>query len=304
MTIRPRGAARSARLPVTQEDQSGHPCPIGARVQIPSGTLDKTARYANRQSGEAQTFVNVCGFDSHPCYWRTTTCVGWALAGPAGCKPAVRKDPGGSTPSRRTQRDLFDGAVRCWFCSEAFNLANAGSIPVRVAVWLGVMLVLQSGPQPGRTRGPVRFPSESLDAAKWWNLVDTRRSEGRARKGVRVQVSPWLLTERLQVGRDPTGFHTAGVPGSIPGPATCGWASAHSGLISLDCRCATPGPATRGVSILLAINAQWHEGSLPHLAAEYAKQAKRRVENLVILQVRFLPRSLARSRGPAAKTPG
>jgi hypothetical protein len=46
------------------------------------------------------------------------------------------------------------------------------------------------------------------------------------------------------VGRDPTGFHTAGVPGSIPGPATCGWASAHSGLISLDRRCATPGPAT------------------------------------------------------------
>ena len=26
------------------------------------------ARYANRQSGEAQTFVIVCGFDSHPCY--------------------------------------------------------------------------------------------------------------------------------------------------------------------------------------------------------------------------------------------
>jgi hypothetical protein len=24
------------------------------------------------------------------------------------------------------------GAVRCWFCSEAFNLAHAGSIPVRV----------------------------------------------------------------------------------------------------------------------------------------------------------------------------
>jgi hypothetical protein len=26
------------------------------------------ARYANRQSGEAQTFVIVCGFDSLPCY--------------------------------------------------------------------------------------------------------------------------------------------------------------------------------------------------------------------------------------------
>ena len=33
-------------------------------VQIPSGT-PSTARYAIRQSGEAQTFVQ-CGFDSHP----------------------------------------------------------------------------------------------------------------------------------------------------------------------------------------------------------------------------------------------
>ena len=81
-------------------------------VQIPSGTLDKTARYANRQSGEAQTFVNVCGFESHPCYWRTTTRVGWALAGPAGCKPAVRKGSGGSTPSRRTPTRFVHGAVR------------------------------------------------------------------------------------------------------------------------------------------------------------------------------------------------
>ena len=48
----------------------------------------------------------------------------------------------------------------------------------------------------------------------------------------------------MQVGRDPASSHEAGVPGSIPGPATCGWASAHPGLISLDCRCATPGPAT------------------------------------------------------------
>ena len=140
------------------------------------------------------------------------------------------------------QQRFVHGAVRCWFCSEAFNLANAGSIPVRVAVLARCDVGFTVRPSTWPTR--VRFPSESLDAAKWWNLVDTRRSEGRARRGVRVQVSPWLLTERLQVGRDPTGFHTAGVPGSIPGPATCGWASAHSGLISLDCRCATPGPAT------------------------------------------------------------
>ena len=38
-------------------------------VQIRPGTLDKMARYANRYSGEAQTFVIVCGFDSLPCYF-------------------------------------------------------------------------------------------------------------------------------------------------------------------------------------------------------------------------------------------
>jgi hypothetical protein len=35
----------------------------------------------------------------------------------------------------------YDGAVRCWSCSEAFNLANAGSIPVRVTEALQVRQV-------------------------------------------------------------------------------------------------------------------------------------------------------------------
>ena len=55
----------------------------------------------------------------------------------------------GLVAARRTEEHGYDGAVRCWSCSEAFNLANAGSIPVRVTeIRLGVMLVLQSGPQP------------------------------------------------------------------------------------------------------------------------------------------------------------
>jgi hypothetical protein len=32
------------------------------------------------------------------------------------------------------------------------------------------------------------------------------------------------------VGWCPVGFHKPDPSGSIPGPATCGWASAHSGL--------------------------------------------------------------------------
>ena len=79
-----------------------------------------------------------------------------------------------------------------WLCSESFKLADR-----------------------------VQFPSGSLHIAKWWNLVDTRRSEGRARKSVRVQLSSWLLVENsMQVGRCPTSSHDAGVPGSLPGPAT------------------------------------------------------------------------------------
>ena len=56
---------RSARLPVTQED---HRCAAVPGFKSHRGRSNSKARYANRQSGEAQTFVIVCGFDSHPCY--------------------------------------------------------------------------------------------------------------------------------------------------------------------------------------------------------------------------------------------
>ena len=53
-----------------------------------------------------------------------------------------------------------------------------------------------------------------------------------------------LLTKtRCRCGRCPTGFHTAGSLGSIPRLATYrGWASAHSGLISRNCRAQPPDP--------------------------------------------------------------
>ena len=92
------------------------------------------------------------------------------------------------------------GAVRRWFCSEAFNLAHAGSIPVRVTL-ARCDVGVTARPSTWPTR--VQFPSGSLKMAKSWNLVDTRRSEGRARKGVRVQVSPWLLEEMTAGGQAP-----------------------------------------------------------------------------------------------------
>ena len=85
--------------------------------------------------------------------------------------------------------------------------------------------------------------STPVRAAEYGQVAElgyTRRSERRARKGVRVRLSPWLLYCRC--GRCPTGFHKAGEPGSIPGSATRGWASAQRSLISSDRRVRPPDP--------------------------------------------------------------
>ena len=190
MTTRPRGAARSARLPVTQEIVGSNP--IGDAGQ------DSTVRKpAKRRSSNLRD-----------CLWVRLPPVlleQHASVGHWQASVAVTHPPsgfGGSTPSRRTPTRFVHGAVRCWFCSEAFNLANAGSIPVRVAVLARCDVGFTVRPSTWPTR--VRFPSESLNTAKWWNLVDTRRSEGRARRGVRVQVSPWLLDRTTAGGQGPS----------------------------------------------------------------------------------------------------
>jgi hypothetical protein len=86
-TIRPRGAARSARHPVTVEAMGSNP--IGDAL---------TARYANRKSGQAQTLVIVGS---------TPTCATcWVVLLAAACKAVVTKQAGwatrGSIPSRPT----------------------------------------------------------------------------------------------------------------------------------------------------------------------------------------------------------
>ena len=96
-----------------------------SRVQIPPGTL--TARYANWKSNEAQNFVIVCGFDSHPCHLQATTSVGWALASPSGRNPPAT-GCAGSTPARRTD----DGPFVYRFRTPASQAGRAGSIPARV----------------------------------------------------------------------------------------------------------------------------------------------------------------------------
>ena len=189
-----------------------------------------------------------CGFDSRPRHLKT--CVGWASVSLTDCKSAAF-GCAGSTPARRTD-----------------NMARSS---------IGL------GRQPLTLARRVRFPHGLLNG-QVAQLEDARRSERRARKGLGVQISPWSLTY-CRRGRCPTGSHKAGAPGSIPGPATCGWAQAQPGLISLDRGVQLPDPP------LMTGYANWHSGE---------------VESLV--PVGSIPTSVTelgtRSRGPKAKTPG
>ena len=72
-----------------------------SRVQIPPRILDGVVR--KWQSGQVESLVMVCGFDSHPCHCyhfhrandlhsqnicdRGRKCVGWASACPSGRNP-------------------------------------------------------------------------------------------------------------------------------------------------------------------------------------------------------------------------
>ena len=106
------------------------------------------ARYANRQSGQAQTLV-ICGFDSRLRHLNNMRRLGigepnWPV------KPASPKGCAGSTPARRTD-----------------NMARSS---------------IGTGRQPLKLERRVRFPHGLLKHDQVVQLVDTRRSERRARK--------------------------------------------------------------------------------------------------------------------------
>src|SRR5437868_1701183 len=61
-------------------------------------------------------------------------------------------------------------------------------------------------------------------------LVDARASEARAPEAWEFESPPGDST-LFQAGRCPVGPHKPGVPGSIPGPGTCGWAGARPSFI-------------------------------------------------------------------------
>ncbi len=88
--VRPRGAVRSARLPVTQEIAGSNPVE-GAFDS--SGAVRKPAK--RRSSNLRDLRVRL-----PPAPLRT--CVGWASACPTACKAASPQGYAGSTPARRT----------------------------------------------------------------------------------------------------------------------------------------------------------------------------------------------------------
>ena len=177
------------------------------------GRLIEMARYANRQSGQAQTLV-ICGFDSRLCHLRYA--FGWASAA---CKAVVCK-------------------------AASLTEADAGSTPCPTALKHGPFVYRHRTPAPQAGKAG-SIPARATEHDQVVELVDARRSERRAAR-LGSSTLP-LVTDRMDCrrGRCPTGFHKAGPPGSIPGPATCrGWASAQRSLISSGWPGATPGPAT------------------------------------------------------------
>ena len=154
-----------------------------------------------------------------------TTCVGWALAGPAGCNPVVLMDPGGSTPSRRTYTGLFsarcdDGfaarlsisLARVRFPSASLCESHGHLLSRRRVIHLTMhfddrfrgITRTKARCDDGFTARPstwptrVQVPSGSLIHSQVAESADARRSDRRARKGVGVQLSPWLLLQAWQ----------------------------------------------------------------------------------------------------------
>ena len=80
-------------------------------------------------------------------------------------------------------------------------------------------------------------------------------------RGVGVRISPRRLNP-LQAGRCPAGPHKPGVPGSIPGPGTRGWAGARPSVIRSEAEVRFPDPQ---LSVFMARYANWHRGQVESL---------------------------------------
>ena len=94
-------------------------------------------------------------------------------------------------------------------------------------------------------------------------LVDARASDARAPEAWEFESPPGDSTP-LQAGRCPAGPHKPGVPGSIPGPGTRGWAGARPSVIRSEAEVRLPDPQ---LSVFMALYANWHRGQVESLVS-------------------------------------
>ena len=162
------------------------PCQGGDRgFKSHRGRFEITARYANRQTGQAQTLVN-CRFDSDLRHLDNKQ---HASVGHWQAQVAVTHPPSGfagSTPARRTRSELGPFVYR--FRTRAPQARKAGSIPARVA-----------------------------DMTKWCNWK-THDAQNVGPYGHGSSSLP--LVTLTQVGQCSVKPHKLRPPGATPGPAT------------------------------------------------------------------------------------
>lgn len=197
-TSRPRGAVRSARHPVTVEIVGSNP-------------IEDACLRRGTQSGKAAKLKTSWFVGSTPTRVTKTH----ASAGHWRAQVAVTHPPsgfGGSTPSRRTRT------------MTARSSSGSGIRPLKPATRVQIphgSLTRPSGATGRhatlRTSCPHGLGSSTLPLVtrNFGRPVIQDRSTTRARAAARMD-RPW----RCRRGRCPTGFHKAGMPGSIPGPAT------------------------------------------------------------------------------------
>jgi hypothetical protein len=167
-----------------------------SRVQIPSRALaqhgtqtGKAAKLKPSRSSAGSTPARATGREQHASvgHWQASVAVTHS-------PPAVQV--------QLLPDALIDGnygAVRCWSCSEAFNLAHAGSIPVRVTL-ARCDVGVTARPSTWPTR--VQFPSGSLKARSVGVAVARRRGKTEDR----VRVPDGLWRQGLFVQRQDTWF--------------------------------------------------------------------------------------------------
>ena len=124
-------------------------------VQIPSGTLI-AARYANRKSGEAQTFVTL--LVRLPPVLLKGSCSSWL-------------------PVKQSSQNKRGGRREVQFLHDPLTMARSSNGRMR----------------DPHSRDAGSIPARVTDNSQVVELGYTRRSERRALCGMGVRISPWLL---------------------------------------------------------------------------------------------------------------